>query len=68
MNKEAVISDTVHTHSHAPQSNKYKGDFLSQSAFPKTYREEEQQQNYNLLPWEKISTSIWHEKSSSTFY
>lgn len=24
MNKEAVISDTVHTQSHAPQTNKYK--------------------------------------------
>lgn len=67
MNKEAVISDTVHTHSHAPQSNKYKGDFLSQRALPKTYGEEgHQHQDYNLLTWGKISTSIiaWQELSN----
>lgn len=64
VNKEAVISDTVHTHSHAPQSNKYKGVFLSERAFPKTNGEEEQQQqNYPFLSWGKISTFILHGKT-----
>lgn len=38
MNREAVIADMVHTQCHAPQSNKYKGVFLSQRAIPKTNR------------------------------
>lgn len=42
MNKEAVISDTVHTHSHAPQTNKYKRVFLFQG-IPKLGGSEEQQ-------------------------
>lgn len=44
MNKEAVISDMVHTHSHAPQTNKYKSVFLFQGC-PNICKGEERRQD-----------------------
>lgn len=63
MNKEAVISDTVHTHSHASQSSKYKRVLLSKKSDFLRYMEKNNRRTSNYwlaqdcgfnVAWEKV--------------